>query len=365
MPRKRCFDQLLLVTALIMMGIGVIMVYNASAIIAVTKYGQSPFHFLRIHLCHLFVALCFLIGAMKSPYTVWKRWAPVFLIASFVMLLLVFAPHIGLKWGGARRWIKITSFLSFQPSELAKMAIIFFMASFIAKKKNKPEELESISSPLFLMLGAFFALIVAQPDLGTAALLVIVGLTMLYVAGFRLRYLILPLLVFICCTGILIWITPYRVTRVLSHLNPWEDPTGSGYQLIQSIVAIGSGGKMGTGLGNAVQSGITIPEPFTDFIFAIIGKEVGLVGTCLIVCLFFLIAWRGLRIALNCRDSFGVNLAVGITCLIVYQGLINMGVVTGLLPTKGITLPFISYGGTSLVFNALGVGILLNVSQYT
>ena len=256
-------------------------------------------------------------------------------------------------------------FFSFQPSELAKIAIILFMASFLAKKKNRLEELNSITSPLFFILGGFFALIVAQPDLGTGALIVMVGLTMLYVAGLHLRYLIIPLIIFLLCMFVLIWITPYRLNRILSHLDPWEDPTGNGYQLIRSIIAIGSGGKMGAGLGSAVQNGITIPEPFTDFIFAIIGKEVGLLGTSLIVSLFFLIAWRGLRIALHCKDPFGFYLATGITCLIVYQGFINMGVVTGLLPTKGITLPFISYGGTSLIFNALGVGILLSVSQYS
>jgi cell division protein FtsW len=364
-PRKRGFDQLLFVTALIMMGIGVVMIYNASAMIAVKKYGQSPYHFLKMHLFHMVIAFCLLIAAMKSPYFFWKKWSPTILVFSLVLLFLVFFPHFGVKWGGARRWIKITPFLSFQPSELAKIAVILFMASFLAKKKNRLEELNSISSPLFFILGTFFALIVAQPDLGTGALIVMVGLTMLFVAGLRLCHLVIPIIIFLFCLIVLILITPYRLKRIFTHLDPWEDPRGNGYQLIRSMVAIGSGGKMGTGIGNAVQNGISIPEPFTDFIFAIIGKEVGLLGTSLIVCLFFLIAWRGLRIALNCKETFGFYLATGITCLIVYQGFINMGVVTGLLPTKGITLPFISYGGTSLVFNALGIGILLNVSQYT
>lgn len=365
MPRKRNFDLLLLVTALIMMGIGVVMIYNASAIIAVKKYGQPPYHFLKMHLCHMIVAMFLLFAAMKSSYSIWKKWSPVILVLSLLSLLLVFFPHLGVKWGGARRWIKMTPFLSFQPSELAKIAVIIFIASFLAKKKDKLGELESISSPLFFILGVFFVLIVSQPDLGTGALIVMVALTMFFMAGFRLRYLFVPIMVFLCCLIVLIWISPYRLNRITSHFDPWEDPRGSGYQLIRSMVAIGSGGTMGVGLGNAVQNGITIPEPFTDFIFAIIGKEVGLMGTCLIVCLFFLIAWRGLRIAMHCEDFFGFYLAIGITCLICYQGLINMGVVTGLLPTKGITLPFISYGGTSLVFNALCIGILLNVSQYT
>ena len=347
-----------------MMGIGVVMIYNASAIIAVKKYGQTPYHFLKIHLYHLLIAMCFLFVAMKCSYTALKKWSPVILIGSIFLLLLVFIPQVGVKWGGARRWIKIMPFFSFQPSELAKIAIIIFIASFLAKKKGDVEDFKSVFSPLFFIIGTFFILIVAQPDLGTGALLVMVGLTMLYVAGLPLRYLLTPMLIFLCCLGLLIWITPYRLNRIISHLNPWEDPWGSGYQLIRSIIAIGSGGKTGIGIGNAVQNGIMIPEPFTDFIFAIIGKEVGLIGTGLVVCLFSLIGWRGLRIALNCKDRFGFYLATGITCLIVFQGFFNMGVVTGLLPTKGITLPFISYGGTSLIFNALAIGILLNVSQY-
>ena len=346
------------------MGIGVVMIYNASAILAVKKYGQTPYHFLKIHLCHLLIALCLLFAAMRCSYSAWRKCSPVILILSIFLLLLVFIPQVGIKWGGARRWIKIVPFISFQPSELAKIAIIIFMAAFLAKKKGGLEDIKSVTSPLLFILGAFFILIVAQPDLGTGALIVMVGLTMLFVAGLSFRYLLTPIIIFLCCLGVLIWMTPYRLNRIISHFNPWEDPWGSGYQLIRSIIAIGSGGKTGIGIGNAVQNGIMIPEPFTDFIFAIIGKEVGLIGTGLVVCLFFLIGWRGLKIALNCKDRFGLYLATGITCLIVYQGFFNMGVVTGLLPTKGITLPFISYGGTSLVFNALGIGILLNVSQH-
>jgi len=184
MPRKRNFDLLLLVTALIMMGIGVVMIYNASAIIAVKKYGQTSYHFLKMHLYHMVLAIVLLFAAMKSSYTVWKKWSPIILVLSFFTLLLVFFPHLGVKWGGARRWIKMTPFFSFQPSELAKIAMIVFMASFLAKKKDSPGELESISSPLFFILGIFFVLIVAQPDLGTGALIVMVVLTMFFVAGF-------------------------------------------------------------------------------------------------------------------------------------------------------------------------------------
>lgn len=365
MPRQRSFDQLLLVTTLLMMGIGIVMIYNASALIAVRRFGYNPYYFLKKHLYHVLVAICLLLAAMKIHYPIWRKWSPVILITSLASLCLVLVPKIGIKLGGARRWIKIAPFFSFQPSELAKIAIIIFMASFLAQKNDQLEEFGSIPTPLFIVLASFFAFVVAQPDLGTGILIIIVGFSMLYVAGIHFKNMIIPVICFLCCMVILIWITPYRVNRVLSHLDPWSDPKGSGYQLIRSMIAIGSGGKMGLGLGNSIQNGISIPEPFTDFIFAIIAKEVGLIGACLIVSLFFLVAWRGLRIACNCSDRFGRYLAIGITCLIGYQALINMGVVTGLLPTKGITLPFISYGGTSLIFNALGIGILLNVSQYT
>ncbi len=238
MPSKRGFDQLLFVTALIMMGVGVVMIYNASAMIAMEKYGQSPYHFLKIHLFHMVIAFCLLFAAMKSPYFFWRKWSSAILFFSLFLLFLVFSPHFGVKWGGARRWIKITPFLSFQPSELAKISVILFMASFLAKKKNRLEELNSISSPLFLILGTFFALIVAQPDLGTGALIVMVGLTMLFVAGVRLRHLIVPMIIFLFCMIVLILITPYRLKRIFTHLDPWKDPMGNGYQLVRSMVAI-------------------------------------------------------------------------------------------------------------------------------
>lgn len=365
MPSKRSFDQLLLVTVLIMMGIGMVMVYNASAIPAVRRFGCSPYHFLRLHFYHLLAAILLLLVAMKSPYTMWEKCSPFIFSISFVFLLLVFIPQIGFRWGGARRWIKIAPFLSFQPSELAKIAIILYMASLLARKKDQPDEPKSILSPPFIMLALLFALVVAQPDLGTGALIMFVCISMLFVAGIDLQRLIILIVCFLCCMSILICMKPYGKERLAAYLNPEYDPEGIGYQPNRSKIAIGSGGKTGLGLGESLQKGISIPEPFTDFIFAVIGKEVGLIGASLIVCLFFIIAWRGLRIAGNCKDIFGQYLSIGITCMIGYQGLINMGVVTGLLPTKGIGLPFISYGGSSLVFNSFGVGILLNVSQYS
>ncbi len=341
------------------------MVYNASAAILAKKFGYSPYYFLKRHLCYTILALCFLISAMKSPFPIWKKWAPLLILMSLVSLFLVFVPQIGITSGGAKRWIKIAPFLSFQPSEMAKISIVIFMASFLSKKSQQLEEFRSISTPLFFVLILFFAIIVAQNDLGTGTLMIIVCFTMLFAAGVSLKHLMMPIMCFMVCLIFLIIAAPYRLSRIFAFMDPWADPRGSGYQIIRSLVALGSGGKSGLGLGTSVQNGISIPAAFTDFIFAIIGKEAGLIGTSLIVCLFFIISWRGLRIARNCKDLFGQYLSIGLTCLICYQGIINMGVVTGLLPTKGITLPFISYGGSSLIFNALSIGILLNVSQYT
>lgn len=365
MPTKRNFDQLLLISVLILMGFGLIMVYNTSSVMLVGKYGSNPYHFLKRHLCYMCLAIFVLYVAMKSPYYIWKRWSSVLVFLCLFLLCLVFIPKIGLKAGGASRWIKLAPFLTFQPSELAKIVIVIFIASFLSKKSDQIEESGSISTPLLFILLIFFGIIAAQNDLGTVFLLALVCMSMFFVAGVKLRYLIIPVVCFVSYITFLIISSPYRIDRILSFLDPWSDPRGKGYQIIRSLIAIGCGGTMGLGLGSSIQSGISIPAAFTDFIFAIIAKEIGLIGAGLIVLLFFLVAWRGMQISQHCKESFGQFLAIGITCLICYQAIINMGVVTGLLPTKGITLPFISYGGSSLIFNAFGIGVLLNVSQYT
>ncbi|MGA1868305.1 MAG: putative lipid II flippase FtsW [bacterium] len=363
MPSKRKFDHILFLTTFTLMGIGVVMVFNASAMIAVMRYEQPCHFFLRRHTINLCFALIGLVVGIKIPYKMWSDLAPLLLILSLVGLLLVFIPGIGCKIGGARRWIRLGLF-RLQPSEIAKISLIIYIASFMSRKGDKLiNEFQSIAPPLMAVLGLYFFLIVIEPDLGTAVLIIIVALTMLFVAEVKMRYLLIPTLIFSLCIIFLIWTAPYRVSRIFSYLNPYDDPSGSGYQLLQSIMSIGSGGFFGLGLGHVIQNGIRVVEPFTDFIFAIIAHELGFLGSLLIIFLFFVFVWRGLSISLKEKNRFAFYLAVGLTCLIGYQSLINLGVVCGLLPTKGIPLPFISFGGSALLVNAFSVGVLLNVSQ--
>ena len=341
---------------------GVIMVYSASAVRALELYGDS-YYFLKRSLCFTGLGLVGLFAASACHYHFYRRFIYIFLFASLILLGLVFIPGIGITIGGATRWIKIGMF-GFQPSEFAKLVMILFLAYSLEKKSARMRSLAVGIVPHVLVMTAVSGIILLQRDFGAAVIIAMITWMMLFVAGARLRYLggilatLLPLVI------LLIAKAPYRRQRILAFLNPWNDQYGSGFQMIQSFVAFNEGGLFGQGLGQGQQKLFYLPDAHTDFIFSVVGEELGLLGVFFIMGLFLFFCYRGFRISLQAPDLFGRYIALGITGLIGIQALLNMGVVMGLLPTKGLVLPFLSYGGSSVVMFLIAVGILLNISSY-
>ncbi|HWP49707.1 MAG TPA: putative lipid II flippase FtsW [Candidatus Limnocylindrales bacterium] len=358
-------DNILLITVLLLMGVGLVMVYSTSAIYVSSKFGgKNSFLFLEKHLIVLIPSLFSLILFSYIPYP-YLRWLTYpFLTLAFTLLVLTLFSSLGVVLNNARRWLSIGPVL-FQPSEFAKLALILYFSHVLSKKQEKIKSFSKTFLPGLIILGLFFGLIFKQPDLGTSINLVIIILGLFFVAGIPLRYILGLFLIAGPGLGFLIWRVPYQRERLLAFLNPWKDSMDSGYQLIQSLIALGNGGISGVGLGQGHQKLFYLPEPYADFIFATIGEELGLLGSFLILGLFGILIWRGIRIALQAPDLFGMLMAIGLTLLIGTQFLINLGVVTGLLPTKGLPLPFISYGGSSLLVCSTSVGILLSISRYS
>ncbi len=363
MPRKKSTPDFILVAAtLALLAIGLIMVYSASAVWATYKFEDS-FFFAKRQLLFAGLGVAAMFVIMNIDYWTWRTWSKVILIACFVLLLLVLIPGIGMVRGGARSWLGIGAF-SIQPSEFTKIAMIVFLAKFLSENQKKITSFKKGLVPSLGLVFAAFGLIMLQPDLGTGAVMVGTCVLMIYVAGARLGHFVV--LAFIGAAGFagLILSAPYRIKRITSFLDPWQDPLGSGFQIIQSLYAIGPGGLIGLGLGQSRQKFFYLPEPQTDFIFAILAEELGFIGGSLVIFLFCLLLFRGIRIALGAPDLFGSLLAVGIIGMIAVQVMINIGVVTGLMPVTGITLPFLSYGGSSLTLMLMAVGVLLNISRY-
>lgn len=354
------YDLVIILMAVALTCFGVVMVYSASSVMAAKKFHDG-FFFLKRQ--GLFAVLGFsLMGlAMHIDYRHWKRLAVPALLLCLVLLVLVLIPGIGGKAGGASRWIKLPGF-NLQPSEMAKLALIMYMAYSLDKKQDKVKSLGSGFIPYMIVLMFLIGLLIFQPDLGGALTLAAVAMTMLFAAGTRLTYIIsmiliaLPLLAIKLSRG-------YHKGRIEAFLNPWSDPEGKGFQIIQSWLALGTGGVFGQGLGEGKQKLFYLPEAHTDFILAVIGEELGFLGVLVIIAMFFLLVQRAIRIALAVPDTFGRFLALGIAVLFGIEGSVNMCVVTGLLPTKGLALPFISYGGSSLLISLFAVGILLNISS--
>lgn len=356
--QKSTPDILIFVIAVILMGIGLTMIYSASAV-------QSGFHFLLRQLQWSVIGIIGMIFFMNFDYHRYRKFAGLLLIISVMALLLVLVPGIGIVVNGSRRWLGFGSF-RFQPSDIAKFALVIYIAHYLALRGEKMRtQLKSLIIPLAVM--GIVCVLVLVEDLGTAVTMAGTVLIMLFTAGAPI-WALGTLCLMALPASIFFIFSPeyeYRRNRILSFLNPWQDPLGTGYHIIQSLYALGSGGLFGMGLGQSRQKYYYLPEPNTDFIFAVIGEELGLIGTALIVFLFFLLAWRGLQIAMKCEDLFGSLLAVGLTCMIILQAVINIAVVTGSMPVTGITLPFISYGGSSLCIMLSAVGILLNISRYS
>ena len=362
MKGKRGLDIILLFAVLALVGIGVVMVYSTSAIIAGDRFGD-PYYFLKRQALYAAVGFVLMIVMMFLPYEILKRFAYPILVSSVLLLIAVLIPGIGHRTGGAMRWLKIQSF-SFQPSEFAKLGLVIFLAYLLAKKEEKIRSFSFGFLPPVLLSGLVIALVMKEPDFGAAFFLTVMVFLLLFVGGARVIYIASAFLIAIPIAYALLMNVGYRYKRLMSFIRPWEDPSGTSFQIIQSFLSFGSGGLFGLGLGEGRQKLFFLPAPHTDFIFSVIGEELGLVGATVVVLLFFILTLRGIQIGLSLEDRFGVYLALGITLMISLQAVINMGVVLGLLPTKGLTLPFISYGGTSLIANLAGVGILFQLSTH-
>tara|TARA_Y100001936_G_scaffold48167_3_gene46833 strand:+ start:2994 stop:3863 length:870 start_codon:yes stop_codon:yes gene_type:complete len=284
------------------------------------------------------------------------------MIFTFLLLIIVTFPEFSKKVGGARRWLTLGGF-SFQPSELAKFTLVLFIAKSLVKRADKLRNFAYGYLPNLIVLGFFFIPILFQPDFGTAMIICAVTFAMLFIAGLRKKFLLLSILAIVPFIASAIMTAEYRKNRIMAFLKPWEDPSGIGYQVIQSFYAFGRGGFWGTGLGQSSQKLSRLPEAHTDFIFSVIGEELGFIGTTTIVILFSIFIWRGFITAYRSKDPFGTHLATGLTLLIGLQAFINLGVASGLLPTKGLTLPFISMGGSSMLVTMLSVGVLINISK--
>jgi len=349
------------IAAVLLICLGIIMIYSSSSIYAWERYGDS-FFFLKRHLSFLLIGVILSFLAMTYNYKKIARISKPLLLVSLILLVLVLIPGIGREVSGARRWFRYKIF-SFQPSELATMAVIIYLADFISRRGNMIKEFFRGFLPPMLVLGTVILLILMQPDLGTAFSLGIIVFIMLYISGIRLQYLFSVILASIPALIFLIFAVPYRRMRIMAFLNPWMDPKGSGFQIIQSQIAIGSGGLLGTGLGHSKQKLFYLPAAHTDFIFSIIGEELGLIGTLGLILLFMIFIILGIRIIKNAPDRFGYFLGLGLILSIAFKVAVNIGVSCGLLPTKGLPLPFISYGGTSFVFDMISAGIILNIGR--
>jgi cell division protein FtsW len=361
MARKLKSDQTLFLSTIVLLCLSLVMVYSASAVVAAEKY-QQPYYFLIKQLMWSTLGLAILWVVMRVDYRHYRE--PVFIwsalgVVGLCLILVLFSPPVN----NARRWFSIGG-LGIQPSELAKLAAIIFIAALLERRMHRINDLKYALLPIGIVVGVLVALILLEPDFGTSMSLALIAGVMVFAAGLNYRYIVLAMLPLVPLVGYIAMFADYRRRRLLTFLNPWDDPLGDGFQIIQSLIAVGTGGISGKGLMNGVQKLFYLPEPHSDFIYAVISEELGLIGATLVVICFGVITWRGLRVALRAPDSFGSFLALGLTTMVAVQAFVNISVVLGLMPTKGIPLPFISAGGSSLLINLLGMGVLLNVSQH-
>ncbi len=364
MPVKKTTpDFILVIVILALLSLGLIMVYSASAVWADYRFDDS-FYFAKRQLLFAIIGLIAMFFIMNIDYWTWRSWSKVILITCFVLLIAVLIPGIGNVRNGSRSWIGVGAF-SIQPSEFMKLAMIIYLAKFLSENQKNITSFKKGLVPSLGLVFTAFALIMLQPDLGTGTVMIATCLIMIFVSGARIAHFIGLGLIGLAGFVGLIAAAPYRIKRITAFLDPWEDPLGSGFQTIQSLYAIGPGGLFGLGLGQSRQKFFYLPEPQTDFIFAILVEELGFIGGAFVLLLFALLLWRGIRTALNAPDLYGSFLAVGIISMVAFQVMINIGVVINLIPVTGITLPFFSYGGSSLTLMLMAMGILLNISRYS
>jgi cell division protein FtsW len=361
LARKLKIDRLLFTATLLLVCVSVVMVYSASAVIALERF-QQPYLFLTKQALWSVLGLAVLGVAMRVDYRTYRNEAFIWCLLALVVLMLV-AVLFSAPVNGTRRWFGVGG-LGIQPSELAKVACVFFTALMLERRMHRIDDLSYSLLPIGLIAGLVFTLILLQPDFGTSISLAVIIAVMVFAAGLHYRYFVGLVLVALPAIYLVLVAAPYRRRRLLAFWDPWADPLGDGFQIIQSLVAVGTGGVFGRGLMGGVQKLFYLPEPHTDFIYAVIGEELGLVGATAVLLCFCVIAWRGLRISARAEDTFGAFVALGLTTMIAAQALVNISVVLGLMPTKGIPLPLVSFGGSSLLINLLGAGVLLNISQH-
>ena len=362
MARKLKSDKVLFLATLLLVCASVVMVYSASAVLAMNRFNQ-PYFFLIKQGMWAALGLAAMSIAMRLDYRNYREpsfiWFALGIAGAALVAVLFVAPI-----NGSRRWFGVGGF-GIQPSELAKLSAIFFIAALLERRMDRIDDVPYALVPIGIVVGALVGLILLEPDLGTALTVLLIATTMVFAAGISYRYVVGAILCSLPVMYFVVMGAAYRRRRLMAFWNPWSDPLGDGFQVIQSMIAVGSGGLAGRGFMAGLQKLFYLPEPHTDFIYAVIGEEFGLIGTTLILACFVVIAWRGLRIATQAPDRFGAFLAIGLTTMIAVQAFFNISVVLGLVPTKGIPLPFVSAGGSSLLISLIGMGILLNVSQHT
>lgn len=361
MADKKASDYKLFLIVLVLIGIGIIMIYSSSAMIAYENFGDS-YYYLKKQLLWFLIGIFFILITVNIDYHFWEKISKPLLVFGLILLGVVLIPRASKEIGIARRWIEIAGF-RFQPTELIKLIIVIYMAGSLSRKQREIEVSFSAWFQDLVILGIVCGLVVLQPDFGTAVILGGTVFIMFFVSGVKIVHLLSILLPCVPLLYFLIFSSPYRLKRVMTFFYPWQDPQGAGFQIIQSFLAFGSGGTFGLGLGGSKQKLFYLPEAHTDFIFSIVGEELGFVGALAVIIIFVGFILRAGRIVFKAKDSFGCFLSLGILTVIGLEFLVNIGVVLGLLPTKGTPLPFISYGGSSLIFTMASVGILLNISK--
>ncbi|MGZ3444454.1 MAG: putative lipid II flippase FtsW [Myxococcaceae bacterium] len=359
-PVRLAVDPVLLGAVVALVSLGLVMVYSASAVTAAEKQGNG-FYFLERQLLAAGVGLVAMATAVRVGYRRLARLAYPMLLLSIVLLVMVLVPGVGTVVGGARRWLRLPG-LSLQPAEIAKFTWVVYLAYSLAKKREKVATFSIGFLPHLLLAGLLVVLCMAEPDFGSSVELLVLLFILLFAAGTKLSYLVGSVLLAMPLAYGAIAHSPYRLKRITAFLDPWAHRHDIGYQVAQSLISVGSGGFFGLGLGESRQKLFFLPEAHTDFIFSIIGEELGLLGAVATIVLYGIVVWRGTRAALRASETFGTYLGLGLTAMLGFQAAVNMSVAMGMLPTKGLTLPFISYGGCSLVISMAAAGVLLSLS---
>jgi cell division protein FtsW len=361
MARKLKSDKLLFTAIVLLVCTGVVMVYSASAVVSMER-GNVPYLLLFKQLSWALIGLLLVPVVMRIDYRNYRQPAVIWMVLGVTIVALV-AVLFGRPVKGATRWVGIGPF-GIQPSELAKIAVIIFTAALLERRMDRIDDVGYSLLPIGVVVGAVVALILAEPDLGTAVSVAMIAAMMVFAAGVSYRYVVGVALASLPALYFLIMTSDYRRKRLMAFLDPWSDPLDGGFQLIQSMIAVGTGGVFGRGLMGGVQKLFYLPEPHNDFIYSVIGEELGFLGASVVLGCFCVIIWRGLRTSMRAPDRFGAFLAIGLTAMVAFQAFFNISVVLGLLPPKGIPLPFVSAGGSSLLINLVGMGMLLNISQH-